>query len=310
VNDCAACKPKYTITYNANGGQNPPSAQTKTHDANITLSSIKPTKAGYDFLGWAASGTAAAAAYQPGGSYTANADITLYAVWAKQTPAHNHIYANWIEIKAATCTDTGTEIRACTICGENETREINAAHTWNAWSVLTPATPESDGREVRTCTLCYANEYRTASMGDNDKIVFNSITSFSCNNNIIIFNYNFGPNPIDADELLHQIANDGVKAFDRNGKELAKNDPMGTGAAVILFDGDDKELDRYTVVVTGDIDGDGKVTALDARAVLRASAKLDALTGVYFDAANVLGTGLSALAARKVLRVAARLDYF
>ena len=73
----------YTITYNANGGSGAPSNQTKTHGTALTLSSTVPTRTGYTFQGWATSSTATTAAYQPGGSYTNNASVTLYAVWEK-----------------------------------------------------------------------------------------------------------------------------------------------------------------------------------------------------------------------------------
>ena len=71
----------YTITYNANGGTNAPAAQTKTKDVSLTLSTTQPTRAGYNFLGWATSSSATSAQYQPGSTYTANANVTLYAVW-------------------------------------------------------------------------------------------------------------------------------------------------------------------------------------------------------------------------------------
>ena len=71
----------YTVTYNANGGSGAPSAQTKTKDVSLTLSTTRPTREGYSFLGWATSASATSAQYQPGSTYTANANITLYAVW-------------------------------------------------------------------------------------------------------------------------------------------------------------------------------------------------------------------------------------
>ena len=76
----------YTISYNANGGSGAPAAQTKTYGVSLTLSSTAPTRTNYIFLGWATSATGAVA-YQPGGSYTANAAVTLYAIWqaAKST---------------------------------------------------------------------------------------------------------------------------------------------------------------------------------------------------------------------------------
>ena len=70
----------YAVTYNANGGTGAPGSQTKTHGVTLTLSSTVPTRANYIFQGWATSSTGAVA-YQPGGSYTANAAVTLYAIW-------------------------------------------------------------------------------------------------------------------------------------------------------------------------------------------------------------------------------------
>ena len=73
----------YTITYNKNGNivSNVPSAQTKTHGTNITLSSTSPTRTRYNFLGWSTSSTATSATYAPGATFSTNANTTLYAVW-------------------------------------------------------------------------------------------------------------------------------------------------------------------------------------------------------------------------------------
>ena len=71
----------YTISYNANGGSGAPASQTKTTNNNLTLSSVKPTRVGYTFQGWGTSSSATTATYQPGGTYSDNKSITLYAVW-------------------------------------------------------------------------------------------------------------------------------------------------------------------------------------------------------------------------------------
>ena len=71
----------YLVNYNANGGIGAPSSQTKTYGVSLTLSSVIPTRSGYDFLGWSTSSTATSATYDPGDSYTTNASVTLYAVW-------------------------------------------------------------------------------------------------------------------------------------------------------------------------------------------------------------------------------------
>lgn len=72
----------YTISFNANGGSGAPSSVTKTYGKTLTLPLAVPTRGYYKFLGWSASSSASAATYSAGGSYTSNANATLYAVWA------------------------------------------------------------------------------------------------------------------------------------------------------------------------------------------------------------------------------------
>ena len=42
----------WSIIYNANGGTNAPSTQTANVGQSITITSSKPTRNGYTFLGW------------------------------------------------------------------------------------------------------------------------------------------------------------------------------------------------------------------------------------------------------------------
>ena len=71
----------YTVSYNANGGTGAPGNQTKTYGSTLKLSSTIPTRTGYNFKGWAISASSTTASYAAGANYTANAAITLYAVW-------------------------------------------------------------------------------------------------------------------------------------------------------------------------------------------------------------------------------------
>jgi uncharacterized repeat protein (TIGR02543 family) len=71
----------YKVSYNANGGSGAPSAQTKTYGITLKLSTTKPTRTNYTFLGWSTSASATSATYAAGANYTANAAVTLYAVW-------------------------------------------------------------------------------------------------------------------------------------------------------------------------------------------------------------------------------------
>ncbi len=77
----------YTVKYNANGGEGAPSSQTKIEGLSLTLSTKKPTRDGYTFTGWNTKKDGSGTSYASGGTYTANAAVTLYAQWKVKTYA-------------------------------------------------------------------------------------------------------------------------------------------------------------------------------------------------------------------------------
>lgn len=79
----AIWKNTYTVTYNANGGSNAPSNQTKIEDESLLLTSSSPTRSDYSFKGWATSSSSTTIAYKSGDYYEENRNIILYAVWKK-----------------------------------------------------------------------------------------------------------------------------------------------------------------------------------------------------------------------------------
>lgn len=98
---------KYTIKYNANGGSGAPNSQTKTYGTSLTLSSTKPTRAGYTFKGWALSKSDADNGiwyYQAGSTCGKNENLTLYATWEEHKLTVNY-YSNY-------ATDAGDNINA------------------------------------------------------------------------------------------------------------------------------------------------------------------------------------------------------
>ena len=81
---------KITLTYNANGGANPPASETKQvekgQSATFKVSAIEPTKENYTFKGWSTAENATTAEYKGGDSITIRQNTILYAVWAN----HEH----------------------------------------------------------------------------------------------------------------------------------------------------------------------------------------------------------------------------
>ena len=71
----------FNVIYNANGGSGAPASQVKGAGIDLVLSEDEPSRNYYDFLGWADSASATEPQYQPGDTYTSDANITLFAVW-------------------------------------------------------------------------------------------------------------------------------------------------------------------------------------------------------------------------------------
>lgn len=75
---------RYSVTYNANGGTGTPATQYKYYGQTLVLTG-KPTRTGYTFRGWGTSATTTTVSYNVGANYTANANVTLYAIWQINT---------------------------------------------------------------------------------------------------------------------------------------------------------------------------------------------------------------------------------
>lgn len=71
----------HTVTYSSNGGSGAPSSQTKKYGTSLTLSSTKPTRNKYTFIGWGTSPDSRKVSYSPSSIYESEANITLYAIW-------------------------------------------------------------------------------------------------------------------------------------------------------------------------------------------------------------------------------------
>lgn len=103
----------YNVQYNANGGTGAPAAQTKVYGENLTLSNTTPTKNAatttykvtfkangpstpdssqnggvtttYTFSKWNTAQNGSGTSYNRGGTYSANAAVTLYAQWTSSS---------------------------------------------------------------------------------------------------------------------------------------------------------------------------------------------------------------------------------
>lgn len=71
----------FPITYDSNGGIGAPNSHTKYYGVKTTLSTVVPTQTGYTFRYWNTQADGSGTSYSPGQQYTANASLTLYAIW-------------------------------------------------------------------------------------------------------------------------------------------------------------------------------------------------------------------------------------
>lgn len=96
----------HTVTYNKNVPSNAPSNttavtnlpgnQTKTYEKNLTLSTTKPSRTGYNFVEWNTQADGKGTSYKSGSVYSYDRDsnggtVTLYAIWTpwKHTVTYN-----------------------------------------------------------------------------------------------------------------------------------------------------------------------------------------------------------------------------
>ena len=154
----------YTVSYNANGGTGAPGNQTKTYGQTLTLSSTVPTRTNYNFKGWATSASATTPNYQPGGSYTANAGVTLYAVWEIA-----YIAPRITNVTADRCTSDGTlseegtyalvKCNWATDKGMNDCHIVCNGQTYGVSGVTIGATSGVFNQVVGNGTLSTENSY-------------------------------------------------------------------------------------------------------------------------------------------------------
>lgn len=125
----------FTVSYDANGGTGAPSSQTKTYGVTLKLSSSRPTRTNYNFLGWGTSASSTTVAYSPGDNYTGNSAITLYAIWelAYLSPTVSDIRLDRCE-SDGTLSDEGTYAKISFNWKVDETIP-DAKPSWGMWYI-------------------------------------------------------------------------------------------------------------------------------------------------------------------------------
>lgn len=191
VNVSIGALTSHTVTYNANGGSGAPSSQTKWYGSVLTLSSTKPTRSGYTFLGWGTSASTTTVSYAAGAKYGVDQNITLYAIWSKSITLTYNANGG----SGAPSAQIGTIYNATTSYKftVSSTKPTRTGYTFLGWSTSSTATSSSysSGGSItlsssttiyaiwsKTITLSYNANGGSGAPSSQSATVYNSTTSY------------------------------------------------------------------------------------------------------------------------------------
>lgn len=173
-------KTSYTVSFNVNGGSGTIASQTKWYDETLTLTTAKPTREGYAFKGWNTSADGTGTNYSSGGSYTANAGTTLYAIWhqlpsltatvTSTAPYYYPIDSYSVSISNITTYDSATVSSIILTVGSQSVSRTDAGTltiTPNASGTFTPTvviTDSQSGSQTYTLPAITINTYTEPSV--------------------------------------------------------------------------------------------------------------------------------------------------
>ena len=136
----------YRIKYDGNGGSGAPDNQLKTYGVSIQLRDETPKRTGYTFLGWATTADATQAEYAPRATYSADLDITLYAVWEVST------YTITLNPNGGSVSPTIKTVTYGQAYGTLPT-PTRTGYTFAGWWTA----KDTGGKQVTASTVCYAS---------------------------------------------------------------------------------------------------------------------------------------------------------
>lgn len=237
----------------------------------------------------------------------------------KEIAAKGHSFGEWKTTKEATYINEGEKTRECS-CGEKQTEKIAKL------AAEKEAVDKSSNIAVKFTNDTYNGEMKVTADkqfdGSSYQILNNEKGKFK--NTLFDITTTVNGNKVQPDgmvlvgiplpegynakeTIVYYVASDGLKkmnSYYENGMIWFETDHF---SAYALVD-ESSEKPSYAM---GDVNGDGKITAADARLVLRVSAKLDKLSQEAMAVADATKDNkITAADARLILRVSAKLEKF
>lgn len=326
---CGYTKSSYIVTYNGNGQPGAPVTATKIEGNDLVLSQM--TSSSYKFLGWSKTPYGN---IDYSSVYTQDENITLYAKWGGHCNTCNdsgfgQAYCStcggdgirgesicymcggdgYIGVYG-TCTDcsgkgfrpiaqikapkpqldkkTTTSITLVKVDGVDYSKDGEIWQESNIFENLTP------GKQYTFFMRYKANSVNTVGP-KSDSLIVTMVTFEITSSKHIISGNNISK--ITAGTTVSSLLaglNEGsyCKAYKGN-SVVSVNTAVGTGMVVKIMDGNTVKA-SYTVIVTGDTNGDGAISVTDMIAIKAHILNKSTLTGVYATAANTNGdSGIS-----------------
>lgn len=176
---------------------------------------------------------------------------------------HSHSFTS-VNERGADCKTNGVSYKLCSVCNEKyylTSYSLKGEHIYGEWTVTENPTTQTEGKAERTCSVCGRRESQSIPKLDAEALMptLNENASLYVDKDKSLI-YGF--------DLTKGIDESAARAFGlKDGTHLSYEnaDKPRTGDKIeIKTDGTNEIIASYTVVVFGDIDGDGKYNGTDA----------------------------------------------
>ncbi len=213
-------------------------------------------------------------------------------------PATGHKYTDSVTTPA-TCTDEGVRTFKCSACDDTYTEKIASLGGHDlVWTETKQATAFEEGESIGKCQKCDFTDKKAIAKLLKIDVRPEAKEEIKLAESGIVF-------AVEKTTVSTMLKNVTEKSeiVSQDGKKVADDAVVATGMKIVLKNEAGKIVDEKTIIVAADVDGDGKISAADARLALRRSVGLEEFKDYQENSADVDRNGkVTASDAREILR--------